>query len=78
MRTPAATRTEGSGDEAANAAGSEMEEIRDAVAEAIQEMEMETLHQEIRGEGGGGREETATERENEGRGDGVGQTEQKR
>ena len=60
LRTPAATRAEGSGDEAANAAGGEMEEIRGAVAEAIQKMEMETIHREIRGEGGGGREETTS------------------
>ena len=65
--TPRASRS-GSGDDAAEAAGSEIKEIRDAVAEAIQDMERETSHQEIRGEGDGGREETVAKRRTEGRG----------
>jgi hypothetical protein len=75
---PAATRADGNGEEAANAACREIEELRDAMAEAIQEMEMEIVQREIRGNGGGGREEAASEREREARGDAEGQTEQQR
>ena len=76
QRTPASLRAKGSGDDAEEAARSEMEGIRIAVAEAIHELERETMHHKIRGEGGGGREGTAKERRTEGKGERMGQMEQ--
>jgi hypothetical protein len=75
---PPSTRVGENGEEATTPASNEMEDVRDAMAEAIQEMEMETTQQEIRGEGGGGREEAASERAIEGIGDKIGHTEQQR
>ena len=77
---PPTTRTDGSGEEASAAASNEMEDIRDAMAEAIHEMEMEmeTSQREMRGEGGDGREKEAAERENEGIRGTIRHTEQQR
>ena len=73
-----ASRADGRGDEVANVGSSDMEDIRDAIAEAIQEVEIEEVRQEIRREGGGKREEAAAEREKDGSGDQMGHTERRR
>jgi hypothetical protein len=51
---PVATHADGSREGATTAKGSEMDEVRDAIAEAIHEMETEAVQKEIRGEGGEG------------------------
>jgi hypothetical protein len=52
--SPAATHADESREGSVAAKGNEMDEIRDAIAEAIHEIETEVVRQEIRGEGGEG------------------------
>ena len=75
---PAAIRADGSREGAATAEGSEMDEIRDAIAEAIQEIETEAVQRKIRGEGGEGQREAARESGLEGIGDPRRHTDQQR